>query len=185
MTEENPDCKNELLICHHLSNAYFLDSEFFELRDQSSNSVVLYFKQNSVISPDVIRARQMSIVIKATEVSERERYSFAYIVIPVAGDDHNPTMNDEYSSQIIKVSGDYSLDPPIGLIVEDEDPFPVDAEYNFILSESDWKSFFDVKKDASDNTKAEIILTDSFDLDKLPPAAGQISFYVEVLSRLN
>ena len=96
---------------------------------------MLYFKQNSGISNEVIIARQMSIVIKATEDVPNGRSSLAYINIPVAGDDHNPEMEEQYSSQIIKddASGDFSLSPPIELVVTDEDVFPVDADYSFTL----------------------------------------------------
>ena len=77
----------------------------------------------------------MSIVIKATEDSTIGRSSSAYINIPVAGDDHNPAMEEQYSSFIIKdeESGDFSLSPPIELVVTDEDAFPVDADYSFTL----------------------------------------------------
>ena len=93
----------------------------------------MYFKQNSEISPEVISARQMSIVIKATEDSANKRSSSAYIIIPVAGDDHNPTMEDQYSSSITEDTGDFSLSPPIELVVTDEDTFPVDVDYSFTL----------------------------------------------------
>ena len=76
----------------------------------------------------------MSIVIKATEDSAIGRSSSAYIIIPVAGDDHNPVMEEEqYSSTITEDSGDFSLSLPIELVVTDEDIFPVDADYSFTL----------------------------------------------------
>ena len=80
-------------------------------------------------------ARQMSIVITATEDVDFGKSSSAYINIPVAGDDHNPTMEEQYSSQIIndQGSGGFSLSPPMELVVTDEDPFPVDPDYDFLL----------------------------------------------------
>ena len=162
---------------------------------------MLYFKQNSGISNEVIIARQMSIVIKATEDVTNGRSSLAYINIPVAGDDHNPAMDEQYSSQIIKdeASGDFSLSPPIELVVTDEDTFPVDSDYDFTLKGDQFtgrqeainkmsvlfflgvgNEFFDVNKDTSDNKKATIVLKDPFDFDELPAQAGQLSFFVEV-----
>ena len=90
-----------------------------------------------MIPPDVIKAKQMSIVIKATEDVDFGKSSSAYINIPVAGDDHIPTMEEQYSSQITEDqgqgTGDFSLSPPIELVVTDEDPFPVDQDFNFLL----------------------------------------------------
>ena len=141
----------------------------------------------------------MSIVIKATEDVTNGRSSLAYINIPVAGDDHFPAMEEQYSSQIIKESGDFSLSPPIELVVTDEDTFPVDADYDFTLKGDQFtgrqeainkmsvlfflgvgNEFFEVNKDTSDNKKATIVLKDSFDFDALPAQAGQLSFFVEV-----
>lgn len=139
----------------------------------------------------------MSIVVKATEDSDIKRSSSAYIVIPVAGDDHNPTMEEQYSSTIIEDTGDFSLSPPIELVVTDEDTFPVDADYSFTLKGDqlnlfayvlffilgEGKEFFVVNKDASDNSKATIDLNkDSFDSIDALPEAGQLSFFVEVFS---
>ena len=143
----------------------------------------------------------MSIVIKATEDSTIGRSSSAYINIPVAGDDHIPAMEEQYSSFIIKDedSGDFSLSPPIELVVTDEDAFPVDADYSFTLKGDQFSvkqlkklmsvffslgvgnEFFDVNKDTSDNKKATIVLKDPFDFDELPAQAGQLTFFVEVL----
>ena len=97
------------------------------------------------------------------------------MIIPVAGDDHAPELDqDTYDVKIVENGGKWSLDPEITFIASDEDKL-VENKCTFELLQ--FVPAFELT--GKTETTAKLKLVDDFNLDSLP-SAGQISIFIEV-----
>ena len=140
----------------------------------------LKLNQNANIPDSCIAKRMMKVVIRATEVSGKEipDFSDVDVIIPLAGDDHDPELDSViYKSNVVGEEDNWTLEQNIIITATDEDKL-VENNCLFKLLPEDVSSIFEITK--SSPTTASISLSDSFTYDKLPEDSTQVTFFVEV-----
>ena len=115
------------------------------------------------------------LLTQATEATVTGRDSNVTVIIPVAGDDHAPQLDeDSYDLKIVQVGDQWTLEPDTTFTATDEDKL-VENKCDFTLLQ--FVQNFELTNTTETTTKIKLI--DNFDLDSMP-SSGQISIFIEV-----
>ena len=88
---------------------------------------------NSVLFPSEANQCLTLLPIKATEETPNAYFSEAVVIVPLAGDDHNPQLDKErYETKIIENGNGWTLSPSIDVTATDDDKL-IENKCNFEL----------------------------------------------------